>query len=202
MKSTEPMYLYAQQMREVKRRLEVIDYFLLAGGHALYKPTTIESTCLQVRQILELIAFASLCANQKAYSAVHADFASSWNAEYLLRDLARVNPDFYPVPEAEEASADPKVKIHAVEITDGFLTKEEFVKVYKKCSAMMHARNPYGSKTGHHYFEKALPEWRARIVKLLNVHRIKVLGHPGFWLIHMHEAGDDEVHYYEFVPAE
>ena len=196
------MHLYALQMREVKRRIEVIDYFLLAGGHALYKPTTIESICLQIRHVLELIAFASLCANQKAYSEVHADFASSWNAEFLLRDLARVNADFYPVPEAEGTSADPKVKVHAVEITDGFLTKEEFVKVYKKSSAMMHARNPYGSKTGHHYFEKAIPEWRAKIVKLLNVHRKKVLGHPGFWLIHMHETGDDEVHYYEFVPVE
>ena len=196
------MHLYALQMREVKRRIEVIDYFLLASGHALYKPTTIESICLQIRHVLELIAFASLCANQMAYSAVHADFASSWNAEFLLRDLARVNADFYPVPAAERTSADPKVKVHAVEITDGFLTKEEFVKVYKKSSAMMHARNPYGSQTGHHYFKKAIPEWRAKIVKLLNVHRIKVLGHPGFWLIHMHEIGDDEVHYYEFVPVE
>jgi hypothetical protein len=41
MKQTPAITLYAQQMREIKRRVEVIDYFLLAGGHALYKPTTI-----------------------------------------------------------------------------------------------------------------------------------------------------------------
>ena len=65
MKPDHPIRLYALQMREVKRRMEVIDYFLFAGGHALYKPTTIESTCLQVRHVLELVAFASLCANKK-----------------------------------------------------------------------------------------------------------------------------------------
>lgn len=200
MKSTVPIHLYAEQMREVKRRMEVIDYFLLAGGHALYKPTTIESMCLQVRHVLELIAFASLCANHDAYSKTHKDFASHWNAELLLRDLGRLNPDFYPVPKIEMPSPDPCIKNQLDDLKEGFLTKEEFVTAYKKCGAMMHARNPYGSKTGHHYFEKVLPVWREKIVKLLNNHTVKVSGHPGFWLIHMHEAGDDEVHYYEFVP--
>ncbi len=200
MNTAHPIALYAQQMREIKRRVEVLDYFLLAGGHALYKPTTIESMCLQLRHILELIAFASLCANRTAYAAVHKDFASHWNAELLLRDLARVNPDFYPVPEIELPSRTPGVKTHVEDLKDGFLTKDEFVHVYKKCGAMMHARNPFGSKTGHHYFEKSIPEWRSKLLKLLNTHRIKVLGHPGFWLIHMKEDGDDEVHYYEFVP--
>ena len=200
MNTTHPIALYAHQMREIKRRTEVLDYFLLAGGHALYKPTTIESICLQLRHILELIAFASLCANRAAYAAVHKDFASHWNAELLLRDLARVNPDFYPVPEIELPSTTPGVKTHVEELKDGFLTKDEFVHVYKKCGAMMHAGNPFGSKTGHHYFEKSIPEWRAKLLKLLNVHRVKVLGHPGFWLIHMKEDGDEEVHYYEFVP--
>lgn len=187
-------------MREVKRRIEVIDYFLLAGGHALYRPTTIESMCLQVRHILELIAFASLCANHGAYSKIHKDFASHWNAELLIRDLGRINPDFYPIPRVELPSPDPLVKHQLEDLKEEFLTKEEFVIAYKKCGAMMHARNPYGSKTGHNYFEKALPVWREKIIKLLNNHTVKVVGHPGLWLIHMREIGDDEVHYYELMP--
>lgn len=201
MKHSSPIDLYLQQMKEIKRRIEVIDYFLLAGGHALYKPTTIESTCLQFRHVLELVAFGSLCANQAAYSAVHKDFASHWNAELLLKELYRVNPDFYPVPKIELPSTVPGVKNHLEDLKVGFLTKIEFVAAYKKCGAMMHARNPYGSKTGHHFFEKALPEWREKLIKLLNNHSVKVLGYPGFWLIHMHESRDDEVHGYEFAPA-
>lgn len=202
MKSDHPIRLYALQMREIKRRMEVIDNFLLAGGHAIYRPTTTEFACLQVRHILELIAFASLCANKKVYSQVHSDFAKQWNAELLLRDLARVNPDFYPIPKIERPSDDPKVKTHLHDMSDGFLTQEEFFFVYKKCGAMMHAKNPFGSKTGHHYFEKILPLWREKIIRLLSNHSVKVLGHPGFWQIHTYEAGDDEVHFYEFVPAE
>jgi len=146
------------------------------------------------------VAFASLCANQAAYSAVHKDFASHWNAELLLRDLARVNPDFYPVPKIELPSTEPGVKNHLEDLKDGYLTKDEFVAAYKKCGGMMHARNPYGSKTSHHYFEKALPSWREKLIKLLNNHMVKVLGHPGFWLVHMYEDRDNEVHCYEFVP--
>lgn len=73
--------LYADQMREIKRRMEVIDFFLHRGGHALYHPTTTESVCLQFRKILELIAFGSLIANKEHYSAVHKKFESHWNAE-------------------------------------------------------------------------------------------------------------------------
>ena len=118
----------------------------------------------------------------------------------MLRDLARLNPDFYPVPKIELPSTAHGVKNHLEDLKEGFLTKEEFIAAYKKCGAMMHARNPYGSKTGHHYFEKALPVWRDKIIKLLNNHSVKVLGHPGFWLINIHEAQDNEVHGYEFVP--
>lgn len=143
MSAKSPIAQYADLMREIKRRIEVVDFFLEGHGHALYQPTTTESICLQLRQVLELIAFSSLCANQQAYSAAHADFASHWNAEYLLRDLARINPDFYPKPVLEVPSSAPGVKIDHVERKDGFLTKDDFVKVYKKCGGMMHARNPY-----------------------------------------------------------
>jgi hypothetical protein len=200
MRKASPNQLYVAQMQEIKRRIEVVDYFLLAGGHALYKPTTIESTALQIRQILELIAFASLCAHQSAYAAAHKDFAKHWNAELLLKDIERLNPEFYPVAISEEPSSDPKVKSHLVKLPNGYLSRDDFVEAYKKCGGLMHARNPYGSKTGHHFFEKALPIWRGKIVRLLNSHTIKVLGHPGFWLVQMNAGGTGEVHCYEFVP--
>lgn len=63
-KPAPPINLHAAQMREIKRRTEVIDFFLHKSGHALYQPTTIESICLQFRKILELIAFSSLIANK------------------------------------------------------------------------------------------------------------------------------------------
>ena len=197
-KNTPPIHLYATQMREIKRRTEVIDFFLHKGGHALYQPTTIESICLQFRKILELIAFSSLIANKDRYAAVHKNFESHWNAELLLKDLSRVNADFYPKPIDEKPSQALGVVNELVPITDGFLTQEDFVHIYKKCGGMMHAANPYGSKTGVHYFEKSFPTWRSKLIRLLNCHQVHLVGETGFWLIHMKENGDDEVHFYQF----
>ncbi len=79
-----------------------------------------------------------------------------------------MNPNFYPKPVEEKPSAAPGVASDLVPITDGYLTEEDFVHVCKKCGGMMHAANPYGSKTGHHFFEKSFPDWRAKLIRLLN----------------------------------
>lgn len=192
---------YALVMREIKRRTEVVDFFLSGRGHALYLPATVESLCLQFRKILELIAMASLVANKDEYAKVNRDFQRHWNAELLLRDLERINPKFYPNPIKEKPSKIPEIKAEHEDLKEGFLTKVEFVKVYKKCGAMLHADNPLGRKSNYKYYEMAFPKWHTKIVTLLNCHTVRLVGHGGFWLIHMKEDGDDEVHYYEFAPC-
>ena len=194
-----PIQLYTNQMQEIKHRISVIDYYLSGHGHAFYKPTTTESICLQFRKILELIAFSSLIANKSQYSAIHKDFESHWNADYLLKDLSRVNPDFYPKPVEEKPSKASGTVNDLIPIANGYLTKDDFIQIYKKCGGMLHALNPYGSKTGYHYFEKSFPEWRQKLIRLLNCHEVHLIGQTGFWLIHMQENGDDKVHSYEFA---
>jgi len=71
-KQKPPIDLYADQMREIKQRTEVIDYFLYKGGSAIYESTNVETICLQFRKILELIAFSSLIANRAQYSKSRA----------------------------------------------------------------------------------------------------------------------------------
>lgn len=197
-KKLEPIELYAQQMRDIKRRTEVIDFFLYNGGHALYQAATLESICLQIRKILELIAFSSLIANKNRYAEAYSNFASHWKAENLLRDLARVNPDFYPKPIQEKSSAIPGVVNDLVPVADGFMTEDDFVKIYKKCGAMMHASNPYGSTTSQIFYKKSIPIWRAKIVKLLNCHQVNLFGETNFWLFHMKEDRGDDVYFYNF----
>ena len=64
----------------------------------------------------------------------------------------------------------------------------------------MHARNPYGQPLDYVVYGSKLPYWQQRIMNLLNSHQVHLVGHPGFYLIHMKEDQDDEVHYYEFTP--
>ncbi len=181
-------------------RVNVVDFFLTGKGHALYQPTTVESVGLQIRKVLELIAFGSLVANKDVYSAAYEKFATHWNARLLLRDLERVNSDFYPKPVVEAPSPDPRALHQLKERQNDYLTKAEFERAYEKCGSIMHAENPYGSRVDLKYFSEKLPLWRTQVVNLLNNHQVKLLNEPGFYLIHMRENQDNKVHYYRFAP--
>jgi hypothetical protein len=191
---------YCDLMEEIKRRVAVVDFFLTGKGHALYEPTTIESVCLQFRKILELIAFGSVVANKDLYSAAHAKFAADWNARLMLKDLERVNPEFYPKPVVETPSPDPRATHQLKPRQPDYMTRDDFEKLYEKCGSTMHADNPYGSHTDYKYYRDNLLGWRNKIVNLLNNHQIKLVGQRGFYVVHMRENRDDKVHYYLFAP--
>ena len=44
-------------------------------------------------------------------------------------------------------------------INDDFLSKEDAIKIYDKCGALMHVSNPYGLQTDPHYYERMMPIW-------------------------------------------
>ncbi|MGD0137392.1 MAG: hypothetical protein ABSD28_00825 [Tepidisphaeraceae bacterium] len=192
---------YCNLMAEIKHRIAVINAFKSGVASALFKASTIESAYLQFRKILELIALGSLVANKNEFSKVYAEFATCWNAQYLLKDIERVNPDFYPRPIVELPAGKPGVKRDLQDKKDGFLTKAEFLKLYEKCGAIMHAGNPYGSQVDYGYYEGNIQGWFDRIIGLLNSHTIKLVNDPNLYLIHMQEPGDNKVHHYVFAPA-
>jgi hypothetical protein len=68
------MQKYATLMQLVKLRVELVDR-LMQDKDKLPTVLRFEFVALQFRQILELIAFGSLAANEKVYASKHADFA-------------------------------------------------------------------------------------------------------------------------------
>jgi len=187
-------------MEEVKRRMAVIDAFMVGVAHAVYMPTTSESICLQLRKILELVAMASLVANKDEFSKVYAKFAKYWNAKLLLRDLEGINPDFYPKPVLENQSGKPAIKSEWQDRPPDYLDKASFVKLYDDCSAIIHASNPYGAKIDYAHYQRSIPAWRQQIVNLLSCHQVRLAGDPNIYLVHLKEDRDDQVHYYVFAP--
>lgn len=188
-------------MKDIKYRMNVVDFFLSGAGHALYQPTTIESVCLQFRKMLELIVMASLVANKHEYTKTYDNHKSAWNAKYLLRDIARVNLRFYPNPVIEKPDM---TRLGAKKLIglpkEDYLTKKEFEKVYEKCGAIMHSGNPYGRKINYKYYERMIPIWRTKIMALLSTHTINLMDDSGTYLIHIREVQDDEVHWYRLEP--
>jgi hypothetical protein len=80
---------YCACMDDVRRRLGVLN--ALTSGRVTVgdQSADAEIACLQVRKMLEQIAFASLAASR-------AQFMYEWRATQILDQLATLHADFYP----------------------------------------------------------------------------------------------------------
>jgi hypothetical protein len=192
--------LYCSVMEDIRRRINVLRSFLDGGSKTIYKATTVESACLQVRKVLELIALGSLVANKGEFASQNNKFETMYNARLILQDIERVNPGFYPEPFREVPSVRDGIPDELVRLEDGFLTKNRFIKIYEKCGRIMHADNPYGGTIDYHYYEVQVPVWLQEITTLLDSHIIRLINDSNMYVIHMKEA-DDKVHGYTFAPT-
>lgn len=190
--------LYCTLMNEVKNRTFAVNQILDGQTTTTYKATNIEFMCLQIRKILELISMGSLVMNKDLFEEIGQKYAQYWNAKYILSDIERLNPDFYPIPIIEVPSDRNNVVNNLQNKTYGFLTRDNFVSVYDKCGMIMHASNPFGSRYDYDFYNKKITEWRDLIIGLLNSHLIHIKGIDGFYLIHMEETGEKGVHGYYF----
>ena len=159
---------------EIKRRIDVIAEHLNGVTTEKYLIIEVETVCLQFRKILEKIALMSLVANKELYAEQNEKFAKHYHAERIMKDLERINPDFYPVP-TKRVKHENKVD-EWIEIESGYLTKEELVKIYEKCGGMMHAQNPFASEKPLKEIQECFPEWLTKICILLDHHHIKLVG--------------------------
>jgi hypothetical protein len=189
---------YCNLMEDIKRRLKAADDIGMATGPVPLIVRT-ESMYLQIRKTLELIAFGSLVSNQEEFSKVHAKFSRYWNAGELFRDLERINSLFYPVPKIEIPPEQSQQRQLADKV-GGYLTKDEFIALYGRCGDLLHERNPYARSQDIEWFASQYETWRDKIIGLLDVHTIHLVGMPGFFLVQM-QAGDGNVHHYQFEPV-
>lgn len=191
---------YCTLMAEVKGRLAVL--------HAVHSKTyelgndlaRMEFCALLVRKSLEQVALASLVSNREAFCAAYDQFETCWNAKLILADVERVNPKFYPQPVETLASPEPPAKFHLKGLTDGFLTRNEFVNVYEKVASLLHAPNPYGRTPDLAFFDKNVPLWGAQIARLLDKHLFVLAGSSSVFFVQMHED-DGRVHHYTLNAA-
>jgi len=167
---------YQWCMHSIKNRIDFLGQLLAgkdAGVSTNHLLPDVEVGAVQLRKCLELIAMASITANESEYKAVHDTFKKQWNASLIVRDIERINPDFYPKPMVQQDDASGR-KVD-LEPEGDFLTKKKFIKLYEWCGARLHALNPYRHdrdegtkyKNNLHDIEQA----RQRIVRLLNQHR-------------------------------
>lgn len=191
--------MYANCMEEVKKRTLVIDGYLKGELTAQYLQTTAECVGLQLRKILELIALASMVANQPEYKKHQRNFQREWNGKRILATLEKANPEFYPVPTMQIRDRRTGRVVETKTIDSGFLTKEDYVRLYDACGSILHATNPFaGGERDAGAFLSDTPTWMERIRVLLNHHQIQLLdADKQLWVL-MQAESDGRVHVYEF----
>ena len=145
-----------------------------------------EFICLQIRKILEFIIFGTMVANQEVYKKTYSDFKNHWNVRKIMRKIEIINKNYYPIA---MSFGDSKLNDDGINYTHElnvlnteFLTKEEFIKLYDKCSEIIHSPNPF--QNNHLInFEKTLEDWMYKIVSLIYIHQIKLVNSKHTWLI-------------------
>lgn len=189
---------YCACMESIKRRLALVLSVTEGRFSAGNEEFDAELVCVQLRKTLELIAFASLSANKEKYSRTHQDFAKDWNAKRLLKRLEQLHPDFYPKP--GELVILPDGGKHVSLIEDGFLTRDEFVTLYEKCSGVIHARNPFHPDPPVINFGYSIQDWAKRIQRLLAFHFIRFVDRKEIWVVQMSHPDDGKVHVFNAAP--
>lgn len=183
-------YRYATLMSETIWRIETLHRMIDGTRGTVYPQTTIESAALQVRKVLELVAFSSLVSNRKAYAAVRANIAKDWHANRILKAVGALNPNFYPQPQ------DPYSVLDGAErpfrrLRGGFLTQKQFSALYDQCSSLLHAGNPFGTPYESSHFWRKLPTTVARIETLLREHMVSFQGSSDRIWVSMSFNGDN-----------
>ncbi|GAH38334.1 unnamed protein product, partial [marine sediment metagenome] len=134
----------------------------------------LEFSCLQMRKVCELFAFATLIANRKLYEKIRKDFHKDWNFKRILNVVEKVNPKYFPEPltliENEEGK-----KNNFEGIKNDFLLRSDLEKIYSECCDYVHAQNHYKDIDNFYPknykeflpWKKKLLDWKDRFIRLL-----------------------------------
>ena len=189
---------YVACMEEIKKRTSVVTAFVHGEINSKYVVTTAESAALQLRIILELVALSSLVANQEQYRKHRANFHKDWNAKRILETLEKANPKFYPTPTQQTLVSEGYY--NNPQIDSGYLTKEEFITLYDRCSTILHATNPFSEQESdmRAFLTREVPEWMDKIIILLNHHHLYPVDDSRMYIVLMQTKEDGKVHMAEF----
>ena len=194
---------YIRCMEEIKKRTEVVRSIVERELHVKYDVTTAETAALQIRKILELIALSSLVANYEKYREKRANFHKDWHAKRILETLESVNPNFFPQPKNRHAFAQGKWKLYPVD--SDFLTRSDLVELYDRCSALLHAENPFDNgdekRDQKKFLYQEIPTWMHKIITLLKHHTVQPVDEDRMYIFTM-QAEDGKPHMAEFARNE
>lgn len=181
--------IYRGKISEVLARLAVCERFVTDYRESK-DVFVLESAILQMRKALEAVALAAIAPNKAEYAKFRSkaeknpDYTKDFNARLILQFLAKVNPDFFPLP----LSAPIQVshgKWHFERRHDSSLTKDRFESFYDRLGKHLHSDNPWGNDKGLNNLAKDIPDVISATRLLLSWHTtiIRSPEFSGLWVV-------------------
>jgi len=166
---------YTLCMEEVKKRNEAIGEIISGIRRTTFPITDLEFISLNIRKCLELISLANLVAHKEKYKEAREKYFLDWRAKAILKEIEKINPDFYPEPLIRVKSSTSPVAWEWKKRESGYLSRDEFSEAYNFASDFLHAENPFNKKDID-FFQvmKKFNEYNIKIIGLLNEHVIKL----------------------------
>ena len=185
--------LYANLMAEVKVRMTSIET-ACSGQTGLPSPFVREFCFLQLRMICELIALGCLTAHGDIEATQSKKLTKEYSADRILTSLEALHSDFYPKP-VQHIQLGP-TSHHLQDIKDGFMTKVDLSRLYKKCGGILHRGSVKRLLTDKMPIQTNFPEimsWTQKILVLLRIHRVLLLGGKTVFLCTLNQKNTGKV---------
>ena len=167
--------LYLRNMQIIKYRLNVIKAVKtnrLPDNFSFFN--NVEFCVLQIRKILELIAYSSLVSDADIYEQRLGSIEKMWNANLILKDIERIHANYYPRP--IEVDPNDNTETKWIDKSKAYLSREEFEKVYNKCGKLLHEYSPFEQNSTieneYNMVWNSIDEWVEHIEELLSTHII------------------------------
>lgn len=123
-------------MSEIKARVAVIEA-IVQGIIELPDMVAYELCHLELRMICELIALGCIAVHGDVKGTRSAEFRKRREADWIVKSLEKLHPQFYPVPSWLYADENGDL-VNSEEITEGFLSRKGLVKLYHECGGVLH----------------------------------------------------------------
>jgi hypothetical protein len=162
--------VYCDLLTEIKFRVDEINN-ALAGSYPMRVETLEEFCYLQLRMICEIIAIGCLVVHEDI-SSKRADLFKSYKADWIISQMEKLHPKFFPSPLEREDDLTRGVP-EWIAKKNGFLTAENIKNIWQQCGSMLHRGS---AKSANKIQRKPdfvkIMKWRDGIIGLMNRHTI------------------------------
>jgi hypothetical protein len=165
--------LYCELMRDIRLRHRVI-FNVLDGTIKIGRRPAYELCYLELRMICELLAISSLVVHGDIDATQTSRMRSAYEADWILRAMQKIHPDFYPVP---LVAVEENGKTTLVDNSKKTIKRDEVISLYRRCGQMLHI-GPLKDLANEELTKEKFLEiarWGNRIRNLIDSHAIRVL---------------------------